>query len=69
MKAGNFTEQDVLELARKGYAQGNPEFDIIADKCALLVIDMQDEFVSSDTILFFKNAASVFLIFLFIPLA
>jgi nicotinamidase-related amidase len=44
MQMGYFSEQDVVELARKGY-QGNPAFDIVTDKCALLVIDMQDEFV------------------------
>ena len=45
MKAGNFTEQDVLNLARKAYNEGNAQFEIVPDKCALLVIDMQDEFV------------------------
>ena len=45
MKAGKFTEQDVLNLARKAYNEGNADFKIVADKCALLVIDMQDEFV------------------------
>ncbi len=45
MKAGNFSERDVLELAKKAYIQGQAQFEIVADKCALLVIDMQDEFV------------------------
>ncbi|UCC78434.1 MAG: cysteine hydrolase [Candidatus Zixiibacteriota bacterium] len=45
MRIGEFTEQDVLKLSRKAYEQGDAKFDIIADKCALLVIDMQDEFV------------------------
>jgi len=45
MKIGNFTEQDVLNLARKAYNDGSAKFDIIPEKCALLVIDMQDEFV------------------------
>ncbi len=45
MKIGEFTEQDVLKLSRKAYEEGDAGFEIIADKCALLVIDMQDEFV------------------------
>jgi hypothetical protein len=35
----------VLAAARAGYAQGQAEFDVPADRTALLVIDMQDEFV------------------------
>jgi len=45
MGVGNFTEQDVLHLARKAYNEGNANFEVITKKCALLVIDMQDEFV------------------------
>ncbi len=45
MKIGNFTEQDVLNLARKAYNEGEAKFEIVPEKCALLVIDMQDEFV------------------------
>jgi nicotinamidase-related amidase len=45
MKVGNFSEQDVLSLARKAYNEGSAQFEVIPDKCALLVIDMQDEFV------------------------
>ena len=45
MKIGEFTEQDVAALARKAYRDGNPRFDIIPENCALLVIDMQNEFV------------------------
>ncbi len=45
MKIGNFSEQDVLTLARRAYNEGNPQFEINPEKCALLVIDMQDEFV------------------------
>ena len=45
MKTENFTEQDVLNLARKAYNEGNAKFEIVPEKCALLVIDMQDEFV------------------------
>jgi nicotinamidase-related amidase len=40
-----YTEQQVLEIARRAYEHGVASFDIVADKCALLVIDMQDEFV------------------------
>lgn len=45
MDTGKFTEKLVLDLAKKGYESGEAKFDIIVDKCALLVIDMQDEFV------------------------
>jgi len=45
MKIDDFTEKDVLTLAGKAYNEGNAQFKIVAEKCALLVIDMQDEFV------------------------
>ena len=45
MNIGKFTEQQVLDLAKKAYESGNAKFDIAPKKCALLVIDMQDEFV------------------------
>ncbi|UCE18516.1 MAG: cysteine hydrolase [Gemmatimonadota bacterium] len=45
MKIGNFSEQDVLNLARKAYEEGDAQFEIVPGNCALLVIDMQDEFV------------------------
>ena len=45
MKIGHFTEQDVLDLARKAYKEGDAKFKILPEKCALLVIDMQYEFV------------------------
>ncbi len=45
MKIGNFSEEEVLALARKAYEEGNATFEVIPEKCALLVIDMQDEFV------------------------
>ncbi|NIM90712.1 MAG: isochorismatase family protein [Candidatus Aminicenantes bacterium] len=45
MKTGNFSEKDVLNLAREEYNKGNAKFKIVPEKCALLVIDMQDEFV------------------------
>ena len=45
MKIGNFSEQDVLNLARKAYTEGDAQFEIVPNNCALLVIDMQNEFV------------------------
>jgi len=45
MKPAEFSEKYVLDLARKSYDEGEVKFDIIPEKCALLVIDMQDEFV------------------------
>jgi nicotinamidase-related amidase len=41
----SFTEEQVLALARQAYEEGQADFAIEAEKCALLVIDMQDEFV------------------------
>ena len=45
MKTGHFSEQDVLNLARKAYREGEAQFEIVPEKCALLVIDMQDDFI------------------------
>jgi nicotinamidase-related amidase len=45
MRTGHFTEQDVLDLAKKAYNEGEAQFEIVSEKCVLLVIDMQDEFV------------------------
>jgi nicotinamidase-related amidase len=45
MRETKFSEAHVLELAKKSYEAGEVKFDVIAEKCALLVIDMQDEFV------------------------
>ena len=45
MKVGSFSEQDVLSLAKKAYKEGDARFEIKPKGCALLVIDMQDEFV------------------------
>lgn len=45
MSSGTFTEQEVLNLARSAYVHGVAGFEIIRQKCALLVVDMQDEFV------------------------
>jgi len=44
-KVGEFTEKQVLQLAKNAYQKGNPDFIIDSKKCALLVIDMQNEFV------------------------
>ncbi len=41
---GRYTEDDVLRLAKAAYS-ANPSFPIKPRKSALLVIDMQDEFV------------------------
>jgi nicotinamidase-related amidase len=40
-----FSEEYVLSLARKSYETGVVKFDVTAKSAALLVIDMQDEFV------------------------
>jgi nicotinamidase-related amidase len=45
MKKQEYSEKYVLELVRKSYEEGEVKFDINPEKCALLVIDMQDEFV------------------------
>lgn len=45
MRNGEYTEEQVLELARRAYKEGSADFKIVPEKCALLVIDMQDEFV------------------------
>ena len=44
MNSRVFSEEEVLELAKAAY-ESEANFPIIRDKCALLVIDMQDEFV------------------------
>ena len=45
MSDATFTAEQILSLARKAYRQGTASFEILAEKCALLVIDMQDEFI------------------------
>jgi nicotinamidase-related amidase len=45
MTKKQFTETEVLQLAKHAYSEGSADFPIVAEKCALLVIDMQDEFV------------------------
>ena len=42
---GEFTEERVLALARRAYREGSAKLEVVSERCALLVIDMQDEFV------------------------
>jgi nicotinamidase-related amidase len=43
-----YTEEVVLKAAIETYQQGDVKFDIHPEKCALLVIDMQEEFVKPE---------------------
>jgi nicotinamidase-related amidase len=43
-KHASFSESEVLRLAKTAYSE-NPSFSVTPEKTALLVIDMQDEFV------------------------
>jgi nicotinamidase-related amidase len=45
MAERQYSETFVLERAREAYEQGTARFDIVGERAALLVIDMQDEFV------------------------
>ncbi|HTY01223.1 MAG TPA: isochorismatase family cysteine hydrolase [Bacteroidota bacterium] len=45
MNTKPFSALEVRGLARKAYEEGIAQFHVDPDKCALLVIDMQDEFV------------------------
>lgn len=45
IEEGKFTEQDVLNIAKRAYKEGVAGFTFTREECALLVIDMQDEFV------------------------
>jgi nicotinamidase-related amidase len=45
MGEGQYSEAFVLAQAREAYERGVARFDIVAERSALLVIDMQDEFV------------------------
>jgi len=45
MRINEFTEEQILDLAKNTYETGTAAFEIISNKCALLVVDMQDEFV------------------------
>jgi nicotinamidase-related amidase len=47
MSEREYTEEEVLVLARQAYRSGQATFPVIPTRCALLVIDMQDEFVRS----------------------
>ena len=40
-----YSEEAVTELARRAYESGEARFEIASERCALLVIDMQDEWV------------------------
>lgn len=42
---GTFTERQIVDWAKEAYESGRASFEIRREKCALLVIDMQDEFV------------------------
>ena len=43
-----YSEETILKVADDAYKYGDVKFDIIPGKCALLVIDMQDEFVKPE---------------------
>jgi len=43
-----YTEDQVLELAKRAYRSGDASFDIEHRRSALLVIDMQNEFVKPE---------------------
>ena len=45
MQQGGFTEDFVLKVAKDAYEHGSATFEIVPAKCALIVVDMQDEFV------------------------
>jgi nicotinamidase-related amidase len=45
MKIGEISEKQIYNLAEKTYKEGEVKFDFFPNKCVLLVIDMQDEFV------------------------
>jgi nicotinamidase-related amidase len=45
MSDSMYSEEEVLRLAQLGYTEGSAAFPVIPARSALLVIDMQDEFV------------------------
>jgi nicotinamidase-related amidase len=45
MPERRYSEDEVVALARRAYWQGQATFPVVAARSALLVIDMQDEFV------------------------
>jgi nicotinamidase-related amidase len=40
-----YSQNEILALARHAYRTGQATFPVVSSRCALLVIDMQDEFV------------------------
>ena len=42
---GTFSERQVTDLAKEAYERGRAGFEVVPERCALLVVDMQDEFV------------------------
>ena len=52
-----YSEREVLRLAREAYSD-NPTFDVRPERTALLVIDMQDEFVKPHWTPFWVPAAT-----------
>lgn len=48
MSSKVYNEEEILNLKKSTYEHGSANFVIEKDKCALLVIDMQDEFVKPD---------------------
>lgn len=58
MTEGNFTEQHVLDLANIAYEKGDPSFKIVPSNCALIVIDLQDEFVKPQWTLYWVPEAT-----------
>jgi nicotinamidase-related amidase len=53
-----YSEQEVLALARETYEKGQADFPLVAGRCALLVIDMQEEFVTPRRTPFWVPAAT-----------
>lgn len=45
IEIGKFTEEDIVSLANQAYEENDAGFEIVKERSALLVIDMQDEFV------------------------
>jgi len=56
-KSRRYSERDVLQLAAKAYSE-NPSFEVKPERTALLVIDMQDEFVKPHWTPFWVPAAT-----------
>ena len=58
IELGKFNEEDVLNLARNCYDYGNANFPVIKNNCALIVIDMQAEFVKPNWTPYWVPAAT-----------